>query len=752
MKKKLGIMFILLLIISILILYKPNKVQAKNGICQMDVKYYFFEAEIASSYTSTPEGSKNVPTTINVKNLAEHGEFTMTNFNVKSISTDITGKELEAYVNALAEREEKYDWDNEKEDAPAYCNSNTCLNSGDNVIGFVDITVDDIVEAGGYDAFVNKYMVQDRKNSKKSEGSITNKGVSEDGTSVDLVVNRNWEINKKNRFDGFLADNGENYLFFPIVATVQIDYPCEEEEETIELCPSVNDTGGGIDAGCGGGSSSSKQVHGLDGSANKYTISMASIEHDSIDAADIAVCSGSTTPSYEYGTAKGTFEQVGSLSVGLTPNFDGYASDNYAGGGLIFNFGYEVRAEWDYCVDNPEAKSEYQCIIKTWDAFCESASAQGREEVDLIKDGSNYVCLYYDEETDYDEKSIPASGNCSELGKGWEKSGNQCRKEDGTKKVNKLTTSPKCAPVTLTVEEDKCVDSSAAESTIYKAAAGYYSGIKETSKDVVARDSNDEDDKSMHSIDDKAGTLSGSSQGTGGEWAPNDPLHGNVGYTQYRACINIYTADVRYEQISNKNGNTVSSSNLDENGNAKSVCGQDEIDGGMLYYMPLRLKDKESFEMGASYTNASLLAGIDWTISGSCSINANQKLYGANKYIYRPIDMSKPVPETIENLKTTSVFPKREPGLNWIYFMKDINAINSKLNRNTPEYSVTLTNNDIINIKKYNKNSNYDYPAFNGNVISDSGQSKILKEEFGIENLVGVDNYNDLGKCEKDCW
>lgn len=206
-------------------------------------------------------------------------------------------------------------------------------------------------------------------------------------------------------------------------------------------------------------------------------------------------------------------------------------------------------------------------------------------------------------------------------------------------------------------------------------------------------------------------------------WEPGEIVEYSLDFNLKRACINRKTSQVRY---------------------TTGTCNSSEIDGDILYYIPLKQK-AGSFPIKVTASDVNVLANQIWKINYECGVSCQQKLYennGSFKFIYRPIDMSNP-------------FPNRSPGNNWKTFMYDVNAnkINAtnKLNRNNLEYTVTLTPEDISNIKKYNKNAqenNKNYTSLK--TIDDSGFSYFL-DTYGFD--IQLDNtYNKLGECTKECW
>ena len=115
-------------------------------------------------------------------------------------------------------------------------------------------------------------------------------------------------------------------------------------------------------------------------------------------------------------------------------------------------------------------------------------------------------------------------------------------------------------------------------------------------------------------------------------------------------------------------------------------------------------------------------------------------MFGEKKYDYRPIDMSNPFPKSlgkIENMPS-----------NWQLFMSKEDLINKYMNRENIEYIGNLTVEDIRAIKQKSNATPYKY--FDLKSITPEGKSSLLDTFNGVTRE--ENNYNNLGKCEKDCW
>lgn len=126
------------------------------------------------------------------------------------------------------------------------------------------------------------------------------------------------------------------------------------------------------------------------------------------------------------------------------------------------------------------------------------------------------------------------------------------------------------------------------------------------------------------------------------------------------------------------------------------------------YYTPMNYTG--NFDLKAKLSNLSVLTGLngwmeDWNITydGSkdkkCSVNIYDRYYIGDKYkfIYRPINLNNP-------------FPNRNAGVNWFeWYSKESNKQRLESSYERLQYQVQLDNQNVTDIKNYNKNKNKNY-------------------------------------------
>ena len=146
---------------------------------------------------------------------------------------------------------------------------------------------------------------------------------------------------------------------------------------------------------------------------------------------------------------------------------------------------------------------------------------------------------------------------------------------------------------------------------------------------------------------------------------------GNVSYT-YSSGVNINN---KYYTPMNYNGNYKITAD---------IVGMDRITDNAA--------KRDSKESGKKWTG-------DWSDTfTNCQINLYTLISGIPKFIYRPIDIINP-------------FPNRNAGINWFDWY-NITRNKDRLENtysgvDKVDYTVTLDNNAITDIKNYNKNNNY---------------------------------------------
>lgn len=157
------------------------------------------------------------------------------------------------------------------------------------------------------------------------------------------------------------------------------------------------------------------------------------------------------------------------------------------------------------------------------------------------------------------------------------------------------------------------------------------------------------------------------------------------------------------------------------------------------YYVPLDYGD-DKYNISAVLNNMSVLKDSsaiedsdssrkwtgDWdiTIGGdSCSIDIKSLFYPTdqldrhNQYIYRPIDLDNP-------------FPNRNAGVNWFeWYSSSINRERLEDSYNNLQYSITLDNQKIAEIKRYNQMQNSNRGYFDWDTMIGE-ESSFLREYF----------------------
>lgn len=286
------------------------------------------------------------------------------------------------------------------------------------------------------------------------------------------------------------------------------------------------------------------------------------------------------------------------------------------------------------------------------------------------------------------------------------------------------TTNYSCSQ-TATKKGYDCSDTSKEMEAYAKKMAEYLQdpNIEETAK-IMTKDSN-KVDGNYTTTDKKMDGVWQSSSISNSSWYPNKYVSYNSTFYLGKACISVYPDNITKAPITYV-GNGTCDSNA-------------TIDGGNLYYVPLKWPDGKRFPVSVTIDELSIITVMDWNLDYKCGIDCYQKLYennGTFKFIYRPIDLANP-------------FPGRSWGSNWNVFMGDDSAKRDKLSRNSLEYSVNLTPALISTIKGYNS-----YSYSNLRSVTKDGSSLALRQ-FGIYNKIS-NNYNELGKClvtgNSKCW
>lgn len=296
----------------------------------------------------------------------------------------------------------------------------------------------------------------------------------------------------------------------------------------------------------------------------------------------------------------------------------------------------------------------------------------------------------------------------------------------GTCCSTKTTTGPNGKPVTTTtcrsccksktVKSSSCDSNAEYEDFINKAMANKYQGLDNSSAVVTMPDSNDV----SGGYNSNTGTWDCESEKVS-SWEPNTTLTSKCTFTLYEAFIEKDSSNVFYNKSN----------------------GDNYISKGNVYFVPLKYPTG-NFGVSAVFSNLSSISDMDWSANYECDVECQQKLYdlsnGGYLYYFRPISLSSPFPNG------------RDPGINWVDWINDKKnrerLVETYSDSNNLEYTVTLSNSDIANIKKYNYNANYNggkgYLDLDvGDNFDINGNSKFIKD-YNYFTLGNV-NHSGLG-------
>lgn len=505
---------------------------------------------------------------------------------------------------------------------------------------------------------------------------------------IAIAIDRNYTYTNKNASNMYRDENGDKWNFIPNVITANFTFEVDGE------CPNAPKT---TDDACVSSTGDKKITMGCNGNASangKYSKSLNGEKSVDIKKNTDAItnCPNSTNKAKIISESSGNFYETGYGQAS-------FGNANYAGGGAKITFNFNTTSTWRWCEsDGNHAK----CT---------------RKEVNVCDTGYTYDSTDKKcKKTNTDTKEDVESKDCQGSDKSYNSKTKTCT-------ITTIDTATPCSTYTeykCDAEDIKTADDIAFEN------AGKESKAMSANGTATSRDSNDEKDTTMYRIE-KGGADTGheagkftSVGGGGGSWKVGTSRSGSVSFGIYNSCIGIYNPfKVRY----------------DEGGQ----CTDLEIEGGNKYYIPLKAKTG-TFPFEATVDDVSILTGLKWNLEVSCDISFTQKMFGEKKYDYRPIDMSNPFPKSlgkIENMPS-----------NWQLFMSKEDLINKYMNRENVEYIGNLTVEDIRAIKQKSNATPYKYSNLKS--ITPEGKSSLLDTFNGVTRE--ENNYNNLGKCEKDCW
>lgn len=603
-------------------------------------------------------------------------------------ASSMTVSDCERYRKALESRNDA----SIGQDKP-YCNEyGDCVNSG-NVNNFAPL----IEAAGGCDTFVNNYMVDSSANVSTNVSSAAARECASKG-GVAVKIDRNYNITNGDLANRFRDENGVNWNFVGNTLDAEITYEVDGDEclfsgKKIEIeteCVLVP-TGASetIGMGCSGDASGS----------GEYSAGLSKEQRDTIkknlNAKEICNDDAKISSNGTYGN----FIQNG---YGKSS----FGDKVHAGGGVKASFKFTTTAYWEWCGEATSYKPNPHAVCT-------------RTEVQLCPDGFTYNS---------------SEGNCTKQTTSTRYVSNEknCSGTYDSQTKECTTTSTETQPRCSTYENFECdeEDIETANKLAFEKANDQSKEMGTTGK-VTARDSNDHTDATEYRIDEgehQAGTLSGGGGSGTGSWPVGSSRSGTVSFSLFNTCIDIYNPfTVKYV--------------------ANGQCDNNEIEGGAKYYIPLRAGTKNDptgiYPFKATVDSVSILTGLNWKLEVSCQFNYTQKMFdegdgSGRKYDYRPIDMSNPFP----NASGIGTIPS-----NWQLFMSKQDLINKYMNKNNVEYEVDLTLEDINKIKQLSNSCEYRYSDLR--TISPEGKSNEL-DDYGIK--IENNNYNELGKCIKDCW
>lgn len=540
------------------------------------------------------------------------------------------------------------------------------------------------------------------------------------------VISRSWgapseTIKKK-------IDDDPNYMYtIPAIAEVKIEYKSDEcEYEKPNSCEAGESQNIPGELSCSNGSYSENK--NVDINMDR-TIDESSRDELSYYTkhTDKGTC---TTELSEKITGLVTVSQIGNANFALNP------IKQYSGGGFDFNINYSSRASYSICdslqYEITEWYPVYTCptkgdtpgSIKSNGSYTTSSSTSyGNGNLDGNQCTYNPVSITTTTFSYYNYKNDPQYYNDVCGGSAIRCNGTStcsCTIYSEQSSITESAVQVGCASETTTYNCSggnpayNCSNSSEEIKMLAEKMASYvnYPDFNVNGQ-VDSKDSNDENALGMVSMNGKWT----SSYDTITEWYPDTFISFSARYELGKACINAKTANVRY---------------IDKDSNCDST---EEIDGGYLYYIPLKERTGTSFPVEVYIQDLSFISVMNWPLNYSCGVECQQKLFDLDKggylYYFRPISLTDP-------------FPNRDPGVNWINWISDRKnkerLEDTYSTQNNLEYTVTLTLDDINAIKEHNANSERGYLDYSINI---NGDSSFIQSSNVF--ILGNPNYSGLG-------
>ena len=570
---------------------------------------------------------------------------------------------------------------------------------------------------------------------KNPQVTFSDGGVVDGIGTLNATVTRSWD-EPTEYIKNLIKNNPGSYSYLiPVAADVTIEYEsadCIEEDDdaddpTDNECPpdsvSSNDLAN-KHLDCTG--ANYKQTKNERNLTVTRTISTSDSDHGTYyknldkgkkdDGTDY--CSRELTEKITWDAA---LTQEGYLNFNLNPN------SQYSGGGFDFTIDYNANAYYELCGATYkvyEEKVVYTCPTKS--APDDSSRDYGNgtvtssTSVSVSGGGENSVCTYtyttnenlsvssayYEDNPDYYDNACLGNiscfgGLCTCNVSSSSRSETEDAKPSGCNDVETETYS--C----FEGHDSPGIDCSNNSNEVKEIASKMATFLQESQITNSNPESYNSNDENLDTYENMGGEWNANSVTTN-SWLPAQTIRYSASYRLKHACINRFTALVEYKDSCDDNT---------------------EIDGGNLYYIPLKEPNGDFPVRVYAGGNAnspvkiSILNNMDWGFTYDCDVNCRQELFDLEKggylYFFRPIALDNP-------------FPNRTPGVNWqdwIFFqVNQERLIDTYSTTNNIEYIVYLENEDVNAIKEYNSNTTYlDY----SNSFHDKeGNSEFINTRF----------------------
>ncbi len=571
---------------------------------------------------------------------------------------------------------------------------------------------------------------------KNPQVSFSDGGVVDGIGTLNATVTRSWD-EPTEYIKNLIKNNPGSYSYLiPVAADVTIEYEsadCIEEDEDDPLnndeCPPDSASGNDLankTLNCTG--ANYKQTKNERNLSTNRTISTSDSDYRTYYK-DLDKGKNDNGTDYctrelqEKITWDASLTQEGYLNFTLNPN------SQYSGGGFDFSVDYNANAYYKLCdatYEIYEKQVVYTCPTKSAPDGSTRDYGDGTitstSSVSVSGGGENPECTYtyrtdetlmvsasiYELDPEYYDRACSSNmscygGRCTCTVSSSSRSETEDAEPSGCNDIKTGTYS--CFGSNQSSGID-CSDNSNEVKKIAEVMSGFLQEPQITNSNPESYDSNDEDSTTYQNM---GGEWSSNSVTTN-LWMPKQVVRYSASYRIKHACINIYDANVLYKD------------SCDEN---------TEIDGGNLYYIPLKYPTGTSnfpVRLNADGNRnepvkISMLTNMDWGFTYDCGVSCRQELFDLEKggylYFFRPIALDNP-------------FPNRTPGVNWqdwIFFqVNQERLIDTYSTTNNIEYIVYLENNDVNAIKQYNSNTTYiDYE----DTLDKNGNSSFITGQFG---------------------